>query len=87
MLISTPVELELLALVEVPHSTVGETQISAQALEAQKDAVTVAIRRLFFVSLGIGAVLMLLAATIREIPIRSTFRPAAEEALGEMAGG
>ena len=35
VLISTPVELELLALVEVPHSTVGETQISAQAPEVQ----------------------------------------------------
>ena len=35
VLISTPVELELLAPVEAPHSTVEATQISAQALEAQ----------------------------------------------------
>ena len=32
-----------------------------------------------FVSLGIGGVLVFLAATIREIPIRSTFRPSGEE--------
>ncbi len=50
-----------------------------EALDAQKEAVTVAIRRLFYVSLGIGGVLVLLAATIREIPIRSTFRPSGEE--------
>ena len=56
--------------------------VLAQALEAQKDAVTVAIQRLFLVSLGIGGVLVLLAATIREIPIRSTFRPAGEEVAG-----
>lgn len=59
----------------------GET-VLAEAREAQKDAVTVAIRRLFFVSLGIGGVLVFLAATIREIPIRSTFRPAGEEVVG-----
>ncbi len=59
----------------------GESVLS-EALEAQKDAVTVVIRRLFFVSLGIGAVMMFLAATIREVPIRSTFRPSAEEMVG-----
>lgn len=61
--------------------------VLAQALAAQKDAVTTGIKRIFMVSLGIGGVLVLLAATIREVPIRSTFRPAAEEAIGEMAGG
>ena len=59
----------------------GESLLS-EALGAQKDAVTVGIRRLFFVSLGIGVVMMFLAATIREVPIRSTFRPSAEEMVG-----
>ena len=59
----------------------GEVVLT-QALEAQKDAVTVAMRRLFLVSLGIGGVLVVLATTIREIPIRSTFRPSGEEVAG-----
>ena len=61
--------------------------VLAEALEAQKDAVTVAIRRLFWASLGIGVVMVFLALTIREVPIRSTFRPSEDEAISGLAGG
>lgn len=61
--------------------------VLAEALEAQKDAVTVAIQRLFWASLGIGVVMVFLALTIREVPIRSTFRPADDESMGGLSGG
>lgn len=64
----------------------GGQALLDEALAAQKDAVTTGIRRLFLGSLSLAAVMLFLALTIREIPIRTTFRPSGEDVLGEAGG-
>lgn len=71
---------------EATLSVSGGQALLDQALAAQQDAVTTGIRRLFLGSMGLAAVMLFLALTIREIPIRTTFRPAGEAAMGEGGG-